>query len=396
MSSEKERFQRWANIHRDTLLDDVIPFWTRYSVDREYGGFLTLLDRKGEVYGTDKAVWLQGRIGWLFAKLYNDVEARDEWLELSRHAVDFLLKHAFDTDGRMFFLLDRSGRPVRKRRYLFSENFAIIALAEYGKASGHKQYVDRANQVYDLMLRYYRTPGLLEPKDIQETRPSKGHAMPMILLATTAVLRQASEPRDLYQEVVDDSLAQIFGHFFQPEMDALLETVGPNGEFMDTPEGRTVNPGHAIETSWFVMEEGLARGDLDLAHRALPILDCSLRRGWDPTYGGILYFVDVHDKPCVQYEWDMKLWWPHVEAMIATLHAYRLTGDRKWLDWYEKVHDYAYDRFGDPEFGEWFGYLHRDGSVSHTIKGNIWKGPFHLSRALLRCWKLCEELAEKA
>jgi N-acylglucosamine 2-epimerase len=173
----------------------------------------------------------------------------------------------------------------------------------------------------------------------------------------------------------------------------VIEHVGPGGERVDAPEGRVMNPGHAIEVAWFMMEIGRRRGDRALVVRGAKILDLSLARGWDPQYGGLLYFLDVDGKPATQLEHDMKLWWPHSEALYATLLAYHLTGDAKYAGLYEQVHEWTFAHFPDREFGEWFGYLHRDGTVSTPLKGNIWKGPFHIPRALLYCWKLLEEMA---
>ncbi len=251
-----------AGFYLRNLLEDVVPFWTEHSIDEECGGYFTYLDRDGWIFCTDKPVWLQGRIVWLFSRLYNEVEKRPQWLDIARRGLDFLMKYCFDADGRMFFLVTREGKPVRKRRYLFSEAFAVMALAEYAKASGEDWARQKAADVYDLLLRYHTTPGLVEPKDVPGTRPAKSHAMPMILLGTTQVLREVDQ-RPIYEETLERSLYEILNHFCKPDMNALLETVGPEGEFIDTPEGRCVNPGHAIETSWFIMEEGRCRGDIE-------------------------------------------------------------------------------------------------------------------------------------
>lgn len=391
---DSNRIDELIDIYRGGLLDDTVPFWTRHSVDREQGGFITFLDRDGSHFGTDKPVWLQGRIIWMYSRLYNEVEKRPEWLELARHGLDFLLKHCFDDDGRLFFVVRRDGVPLRKRRYLFSETFAVMGLAEYARASGEDWARQKAAEVFDTLMRYHTTPGLLEPKVIPGAMPMKGHAMPMILLATSQIARRVDD-RPVHNETIDRSIYEVFEHFCKPELRVLLENVGPEGELIDAPEGRIVLPGHAIETAWFIMEEGRERGDIDLSLRAIPILEWSLERGWDEEFGGLLYYTDLEDKPCTHYEWDMKLWWPHTEALYATLLAYRLTGDEKWARWHEKVHDYTYRHFPDPEYGEWFGYLHRDGTVSHRLKGNLWKGPYHLSRMQLLCWKLLEEMKAK-
>jgi N-acylglucosamine 2-epimerase len=87
----------------------------------------------------------------------------------------------------------------------------------------------------------------------------------------------------------------------------------------------------------------------------------------------------------------MKFWWPHCEAIIATLLAWSLTGDEKYARWHQQVHEWSFRHFADPEFGEWYGYLHRDGRVSAPLKGNMWKGPFHLPRMLWYCSRLLGE-----
>lgn len=377
-------------LYRNGLLQDTLPFWLKHAPDREHGGYLTFLDADGSVVSTDKPMWVIGRITWLMARLYNDVEQKHEWLAAVRHGLDFLLARGFDTDGRMFYAVTRDGRPLRKRRYLFTEIFATIALAECAKAFGDDALLQKARDLFKLVLRYHTTPGLLAPKGIVQTRHLKSHAMPMILLATAQVLRRVDDD-PIYDDTIQRSIDEVFCHFVKPEFEALLETVGPNGEYLDEPPGREVNPGHAIETAWFILEEARHRNnDRELVMRACEIIDWSLKIGWDDEYGGIYYFRDCKGRPCPQYEHDMKLWWPHNEAIYATLLAYHMTGDSRYAKWHARIHDWAYARFPDPAHGEWFGYLRRDGSVSSTLKGNMWKGPFHLPRMQLYCWKLLE------
>lgn len=378
--------------YRDGLLNDTMPFWISHAIDRECGGYLTALDADGSVLHTDKPVWVLGRFAWLLATLYNTVERRAEWLELSKHGIEFINKHCFDTDGRMFFSVTREGRPLRKRRYLFSESFAVIALAAYGTASGDERYKRQALDLFKLMLKYHTTPGLLEPKVNPATRPMKGLAMPMILLVTAQELRKAvNDP--LCTQVIDRSVAEIEKDFLKPEFQCVLETVGPNGEFYDTFEGRTLCPGHAIEAGWFMLEEaGRRNKDRRLIELGTKIIDWSFTIGWDTQYGGLVYYSDAKGLPSTEYPHDMKLWWPHNEAIIAMLLAYHLTGNERYARWHAMVHDWAYAHFPDRLNGEWFGYLHRDGTVSTRLKGNMWKGPFHLPRMEWFCWQLLKEM----
>ena len=385
------RIRELIQIYRDGLLEDTMPFWQQHAVDHEYGGFMTFLDADGTIVSTDKPMWVIGRITWLFAKLYNTVEPRVEWLSLAKHGISFLRRYGFDDDSRMFYSVTREGRPLRKRRYVSTEHFCVIALAEYAKAAGDKQARRQARDLYQLILKYHRTPGLLEPKVFPQTRTMKIHGVPMGLISISQVLRNVDD-NPLYRQVIDDSIQEVEQHFLKDEFKALLENVGPNGEFVDQPVGRVVNPGHAIETAWFILEEARIRNDRSMIKLGARILNWSLEMGWDKEYGGIYYFRDVKGLPCEQYEHDMKLWWPHNEAIYATLLAYHLTDKQEYAQWHKKLHDWSYGHFPDHENGEWLGYLHRDGSISCTLKGNMWKGPFHLPRMQLYCWKLLEEM----
>ena len=342
------------------------------------------LDRDGTLVDTDKSVWQQGRFTWLLGELYNNVEPRDEWLELAKHGIEFIDKHCFDrSDGRMWFHLTRSGQPIRKRRYSYSESFAAIAYGEYAKATGEQAYAEKAKKAFDQFIAHSLDPQGVQAK-FTEVRPTRGLGFPMIAIVTAQELRE-SIGLESANEWIDRSIDEIRRFHMKEDIHCVMETVGPNGEMIDSFEGRMLNPGHAIEGAWFIMHEGQLRGDSNLIDMGCKMLDWMWQRGWDQEHGGLLYFCDVDDRPVQEYWHDMKFWWPHNEAIIATLMAWKLTGDSKYSDWHQLVHDWTYDHFPDPEHGEWFGYLHRDGSVSSPLKGNLWKGPFHMPRMQWVC-----------
>lgn len=387
----QQRLDELHGIYRRALLDDVVPFWLTHTLDREHGGYFNSVDREGNVYDSDKSMWLQARAVWTLAKLYNTVEKRPEWLEAARSIYDFMAQHGFDSDGRMFFSVTREGKPLRKRRYIATETFGTIACSEYAIATGEDEPLQRARDTFRLILNLLNTPGKLEPKVFPETRQSKAHTIPMVLLSTAQQIRLADDD-PLYTQVADDAVEQILTQFIKPEIPALLENVGPNGERLDSVDGRVVNPGHAIESVWFMMHEAMRRDDEALIQRACEVIDWSLEIGWDKEHGGLLYFVDVEGKPPTQLEWDMKLWWPHNEALYASLLAYHLTGREHYLTWFERMHEWTFAHFPDPEYGEWYGYLRRDGSVSTPLKGGMWKGMFHVPRALWLVMNLLEKM----
>ncbi|MAE60436.1 MAG: N-acylglucosamine 2-epimerase [Planctomycetaceae bacterium] len=388
----RARLVELRDCYRDTLLDDVLPFWMRHIRDDDCGGYLHHVDADGSVVSTDKCFWVTARTVWLFSRCYNDVEAKPAWLDFARHGYEFMLKHGFDTDGRMFYTVLRDGTPLRKRRYLFTETFGAIALSEYGEATGDASVVERARELYRKIIALHAEPDASMPPKFYPSRQMKAHAMPMILLATTQVLRRNGDD-PFYEEVIDQSIHEVLEHFVHHERRALFESVGLNGELMlDVPEGRCINPGHALETAWFLLAEARHRGDAKLVEATQPIIDYSMALGWDEKYGGILYFVDIEGKPPEQYEHDMKLWWVQLEALYANLMAYHLTGEARYATWFEQLHTYCFEHFPDREHGEWFGYLHRDGTVANRIKSNNWKSPFHLPRALLNVWRLLDEM----
>ncbi|QOV88853.1 AGE family epimerase/isomerase [Humisphaera borealis] len=382
------------DLYRHTLLDDVIPFWLRHGVDREYGGFLTALDRDGSVIDTDKSVWFQGRGAWTFATLCLKYGDRPEWRDAAAGAIDFLRRYCFSPSGKMYFTVTRDGRPLRMRRYVFSESFAAIACAAWHRLTGEEQARGDALRCFATYLQHSFTPGVMPAKVDPATRPMTGIGPLMIGIATAQELR-----RHLGDVIVEDrsmtgwidfAIDRIERLFMKPQHRALMEVVAPDGGIIDHFDGRTLNPGHALECAWFLMEEGRHRGAARLIELGTTILDWMWERGWDQQFGGIFYFRDLRDLPVQEYWHDMKFWWPHNEAEIATLMAWKLTGRQKYADWHRLVHDWSFKHFPDPEHGEWYGYLHRDGSVSTRLKGNMWKGLFHLPRMLMVCGKLAE------
>ncbi len=380
---DRKYFENLLNFYEKEL-DQTLNFWYDHGYDHEHGGFYVCLQRNGELFGTDKSVWAQGRGLWVFSKAYNDIKKDPRYLQIAKDAFEFIKNHCYDKDGRMWFTVTDDGRGIQKRRYWFSETFAVVGSVELYKATNDKKYLKLARETYDSVMRLYLNPNLSVPKYNPDVIKDKGLAGPMILMVTSQIMRDIDkENADKYNSNIDIFLNVILNHHLHPEYKAMFENVGMNGEIVSGPRGRLVNPGHSIEASWFLMNEALYRNDKEILNKALDILNWSFDIGWDKEYDGLMYFADIEHKPCEALEWDMKLWWPHNEMLIAFLKAYAITGEEKYLDKYKLVHEYAFSHFKDEKYGEWYGYLHRDGSVANDLKGNIFKGPFHLPRCLM-------------
>ena len=365
--------------YRKVLTENILPFWLDNAIDYENGGIFTQLDEKGEIYGTDKSVWFQGRALWVFSKAYNTIEKKDEYLKAAECIYSFLPK-CTDTDGRMFFTVTADGRELQKRRYYFSETFAAIGCAELYKATGREEVLCSAEQYFTVAYECFTGVRKNPPKLNPENLGTKALSPAMIMLSTAQVMRSMnSAKKDEYDKIAKECLDEILhGGYLQEK--ALLESVTKDGKFVDSPSGRIVNPGHSLEAAWFIMLEGLLTDNKEALEAGKKIIDITLPLGIDKKHGGIIAFTDLNGKPPVQLEWDMKLWWPQCEAMIAFRMAYLLFGDEKYQKLYEEFKEYCEKYFLDKENGEWYGYLHYDNTVSTTLKGNIFKGPFHIPR----------------
>lgn len=365
--------------YREELKNNILAFWLDHAMDEKNGGIFTCLDEKGEIYGEEKSVWFQGRALWSFSKAYTLIEKDPRYLNAAKSLFEFLPK-CEDEGGRMFFTVTADGRGIQKRRYYFSETFAAIGCAEYYRASGDEAALLSARKYFDIAYGCFTGKILTEPKFRKETSNTKALSPVMIMLSTAGTMRAVDAERaDHYDKIARACLDEILHGGFLTEK-ALLECVSADGTPVDTPAGRVVNPGHSMEAAWFVMLEGLLTGNKEAMAAGKRIIDITLPLGWDQKHGGIIAFTDVSGKPPVQLEWDMKLWWPQCETMIAARLAYALFGEEKYLKLYEDIEVYCERFMVDGVNGEWYGYLHYDNTPSTTLKGNIFKGPFHIPR----------------
>jgi len=379
-----------AAVYRDKLLDDVLPFWLRHSLDRRCGGYFTCLDRRGEVFDTDKFMWLQGRQVWTLAKMYRHIEARAEWLDAARLGAEFIRDHGFDNAGRAYFALGRAGQPYA-RPCIFSDCFCAMGLAEYAAADGADWARELAFRTYSSVQRWLETKDNPYPKSVAGARPMESMVYDMINVNMSLELASTIDD-PAFRRAGLASMDRIGRLFIDRREGRVFEHVAPDGSHPDTFKGRLVMPGHALECLWFLIQAGREWERDDAADAAVAAMPDMLQFGWDAEHGGFHYFMDARGKPPEQLEWDQKLWWVHGEALVALLEAYRATGREEFAAWFQKVHDYTWSHFDDAECGEWYGYLHRRGDPVMTLKGGKWKGCFHVPRTLWRCWQILEDL----
>lgn len=391
---DKSQIDQLINQYSDELFQKVIPFWMNHSKDEEHGGYFTCLSRDGQVYDTDKFIWLQAREVWQFAKLYNTIEPKQEWLDMAVHGADFLQQHGADANGQWYFSMNRQGEPLVQPYNIFSDCFATMAFGQLYKATGEERYAQLAKDTFYAILERQDNPKGSYNKGVPGTRPLKNFALPMIL-SNLALEIESLLPERLIQETLDKVIHEVMEVFYFEKEGLILENVSPEGQFVDCFEGRLLNPGHAIEAMWFMMDLGERLNRPELIEKAVKITLNTIEYGWDKEHGGIFYFMDLKGHPPQQLEWDQKLWWVHLETLVALIKGYYLTGNPACWDWFEKVHAYAFDHFSDPHQGEWFGYLNREGKVLLPLKGGKWKGCFHVPRGLMYTLQTLKSIQEK-
>ena len=396
MMMKKMDFEALSQQYYKELTDRVLPFWLEKSQDTVHGGYFTCLDREGNLFDRDKFIWLQGREVWMFAKLYNDLEKKQEWLDCAIQGAEFLKKYGHDGEYNWYFSLTEAGEPLVEPYNIFSYTFAIIAFGQLSIATGNEEYADIARKTFDKVLTMVDNPKGKWNKAHAGTRNLKGFALPMIL-CNVALEIESLLPPDFLNKTIDTCIHEVMHEFRRDELDGLIvENIDIDGSLSDTFDGRLINPGHGIEAMWFVMDLGERLGRPELITQAKDTALKILSYGWDKEHEGIFYFMDRKGHPVQQLEWDQKLWWVHIETLIALIKGYYHTGDEACLTWFERVHEYTWSHFMDKEHAEWYGYLNRQGEVLLPLKGGKWKGCFHVPRGLYQCYLTLDKLAKRA
>lgn len=381
MNMTRQARNTYRNRIENELFERVLPFWERFSPDKVHGGFFNNLDRDGSVYDTTKHIWLLARQVWMFSKLYNHVRPNEAWRTLAANGMQFLRKHAIHSGGQVYFALARDGHPIYQQRKIFTECFYALALSEFGRTSGRIELIREAHRMVELIWSWAYDWSKVG-------RPVHTGAAPMQMLAVPMMLLNLLD-EVMPEQDCDSEIRECYRRIkLHVHGDEVLEHVAPDGSRLPGPAGRLLNPGHAIEAGWFLQHLGIRLKDRDMQDLALQMVRSSHALGWDKQHGGLYYFLDAQGFSPVQLEWSMKLWWPHCEALYAHLLSYSLTGAQQDLSGFASVSRYIWNHFVDTDHAEWFGYLDREGRVTHRFKGGPYKGCFHVPRALWLCWRL--------
>jgi N-acylglucosamine 2-epimerase len=391
----KVRFPDLLAIYRSEILDRVVPFWLKFAVDWKNGGLLTCVSDEGTILTEDKYMWSQLRAIWTFSALYNKVEPRPEWLEVAQHIFDFVRKHGRDEKGQWLFSVSKDGAPLQGATSIFSDGFAIYAFTELAKASGDQEAIDLALETYANVQRRLADPGSYSIAPYSLPEGGKAHAVAMIFSLAFNELGHYLDD----QTILDASLSladEVMEVYLRPERQMLFEYAALDNSLIDSPQGQSVVPGHAIESMWFMIHIYQRQGNQERIQQAVEAIKWHIKLGWDDEFGGILHARDAAGgTPWWRYA-DAKLWWPHTEALYALLLAYEISRESWCLEWFERVHNYAFSHYPVAEYGEWTQKLDRKGNkLTETVALPV-KDPFHLPRSLIYCTEVLHRLTHEA
>ena len=295
--------------------------------------------------------------------------------ELFDSVLPFWLKNSQDKEyGGYFSCLDRDGSVYDTDKFVWLQGREIWLFSMlYNKVEKRREWLDCAIQGAEFLKKYghdgnYNWYFSLDRQGNPLVEPYN------IFSYTFAVMAFGQ----LYIATGNEEYAEIAKKTF----DIILSKA-------DNPKGKW-NKIH--KGTRFIMDLGKRLDRPELIMKAKDTALKMVNYGWDKEYGGLFYFMDMKGYPPQELEWDQKLWWVHIETLIAMLKGYQMTGDRGCWEWFEKIHDYTWSHFKDKEYPEWFGYLNRRGEVLLPLKGGKWKGCFHVPRGLYQCWQILESI----
>jgi mannobiose 2-epimerase len=375
------------------LLSDILPFWLRYTIDDEFGGFRGQISNDLTIDPhAAKGLILNARILWTFSKAYS-VYRSPVYLATARRAYDYLTRYFWDEEfGGVYWMLDYQGKPHDTKKRIYGQAFTVYSLAEYYHATQDADALAKALRMVRSIESsshdgehggYFETyerdwtlakDQRLSEVDMDEKKSMNTHLHIMEAYAALLHFHEDETVRLRLRELIELFL----DHIIDPKTQHFIM-------FFDEAwrsRSNKISFGHDIEGSWLLFEAAEILGDAVLLERvreiSVKMAQAIYEQALDPD-GGLLYEGD----PTGIID-DTKQWWPQAEAVVGFLNAYQLSGQQHFLDAAEKSWEFIEKHIVDHEHGEWFWLVSRAGVPgTEHYKVDPWKCPYHNSRACL-------------
>lgn len=381
------------------LRTDILPFWLKYAVDQEHGGFRGQISNDLSIDPhAHKGLILNARILWTFAKAYR-VYHEDIYLSTARRAYEYLKRYFCDPeyDG-VYWLVDYSGNPVDPKKRTYGQAFTIYALAEYAATTGDKEPLNKAVSLHKLIEQsghdaehggYFETferdwtlsdQQRLSDVDMDEKKSMNTHLHVLEAYANLLRIWNDDDLRERLRALVRIFLERIVdpeSHHLHMFFDEKWNLRSGHSSF-----------GHDIEASWLLCEAAEVLGDEGLRNEARKAAVAVAQAVYDDaldTDGGLLY--EGNGSEVIDTD---KHWWPQAEAVVGFLNAYELTGQEHFLKASKRTWAFIERYVVDHQHGEWYWKVSRDGVPSDDkYKVDPWKCPYHNSRT---CFEVMDRL----
>jgi mannobiose 2-epimerase len=390
------------------LKDNVLPFWTRATWDHEHGGFLTRLDRAGNVIDTSEKIFIkQARMLWSLAAAHRFGITDRGYLELAHKAFDYIIQTMWDhNEEGFYFSVTRDGKPLNKRKNTDFHAYGMIGLAEYYGASQRKEALEWANRIFDVLLqraidREYGFREDFDDKDwpvlnSEQMNLGDRHDIKTIDMHTNVMegliylYKASADPKHL--EALKNIFHLVVAKGIHPDHGCGITAFDYDWNPVPDVNGQwTTSYGLNAEMAWLLLAA------VDLLHYSresyrrviLGLIDHALSYGFDQERGGLAAFgplsshvLNASDLPASRLS---KAWWAQAEMLNALAYVYEWTWQRQYLDAFVKLFDWIWTSQIDHECGDWYAVVCWDsGEPSTTEKGWEWKTAFHASRALIQ------------
>lgn len=402
--------------YKEQFYNQVFPFWSK-AFDYKYGGIFTCFNNDGtQLIDESKYSWSQGRYLWILGKIE---ELRKKGiLEVNQNlikqqaelTIKFLKDNVLLEDGSCCFLLSRSGEKKEVipgegfNRSILADCFVLLGFSKFGAEYDSLQ--DLSNWIWSLFQnvenRIITHEYKLDPYPTPEGM--KEHSIPMIMINVT---QELINYYDIYGD--QDKVNYLHERERKYVKTVLSEFVDKNYRIREvlyadnsqddiTSVGRHINPGHSLEDAWFIAHSALKTNDLKTLDIVKKITLVALELGWDNEQSGIFRYTDLENSneplgehtegafsDLINETWSYKLWWPHAEALYATLLLNSIYPREQFDDWYLKIHKYTFSTFPNrnSEIGEWVQIRKRDGVPEDKVVALPVKDPYHIMRTML-------------
>jgi mannobiose 2-epimerase len=387
-----------ARAWRTELTNKTMPYWYDTTLDAERGGYLLADDLKGRGEATQKQLVTQSRMIWTFSLVHRLGWSTDQrnYLNAATLGYRFLRSRLFDNQhGGYYWKTDLEGKPVNDCKFLYGQSFVVYALVEYYRASGEREALQRAFDLYAALqvhLHDRKHGGWIEhtERDWRPLKPGdpRNEVEAVGYKSANAHLHWMEALTELYDVTRDPAIKKSLleavrinaRHFYLREPGQSAFHRQPDWRPVTDPKSAGLSYGHNVEFAWLMIRAEEVLGRRPSWKHFYAHLDHALKYGYDHERGG-LYNRGQDDLPATDTQ---KVWWVQAEMLAALTDALRHQPDSAFETALQQLLAFVWQYQRDPKDGVWLDTVTAAGQPKSTAKAHNWKANYHDVRALVK------------